>query len=117
MFSLFKKTDQESRRNNPRHPASQFMAVYDEEKLVLLGRIDDLTIDGVCVSSETNIQLGNRVKLGIEVTHHNGDTETLWLRCESLWQQDNGNKNLNKIGFRFIDPSPEIINKIQRIIS
>jgi len=115
MFSLFRRCEKKNLRNYTRQQIEQFLAVYDEDKFVLLGRIADLSIGGMCVISEVNIPLGNVVKLAIEIPRDNDEPEMLWLRCESVWQQTDEKNDLCKIGFRFIGVSPANINKIQAI--
>ena len=115
MFSLFRRHQKNNQRNFTRQPVEQFLAVYDEEKFVLLGRIADLSVGGMCVVSEVSIPLGNVVKLAIEIPHDNAETETLWLRCESVWQHIDEKNELSRIGFRFIGVSPANLHKIQQL--
>ena len=116
MFSLFRRCEKKNLRNYTRQEVEQFLAVYDEDKFVLLGRIADLSIGGMCVISEVSIPLGNVVKLAIEIPRDNADVETLWVRCESVWQHVDEKNDLCKIGFRFMGVSPDNIKKIQGVI-
>ena len=118
MFSLFRRFRQkEQLRNTPRYSVDQFLTVYDEEKIVLLGRVDDLSMGGMCVLSELSIPLGNKAKLTIEIPLEDGGVDTIKQQCESVWIRANEASGLHKIGFRFIGISPSNMKKIHRIIS
>ena len=114
MFSFFKRTRQLIQRKSPRREADQFLTVYDEDQFIMLGRVVDLSIGGMCVVSELSIQLGNIVKLAIEVPLANGKTEIFWVDCESVWQKEKN--DLNRIGFRFIHLSPRNNWRIRKIM-
>jgi len=116
MFSLFKRSGKKEQRNYPRRDVEQFLSVYDEDKFVLLGRIADLSIGGMCVISDISIQLGNVVKLVIEIPRNDGEADTLMVRCESVWQHADEENEFYKIGFRFIGLSPVNLTKIQHIV-
>ena len=117
MFSLFRRRRQNELRNTPRYSVAQFLTVYDEEKIVLLGRVDDLSMGGMCVSSELSIPLGNKAKLTIEIPLEDGGVDTILQQCESVWIRADEANGLYKIGFRFIGISPNNMKKIHRIIS
>lgn len=116
MFSLFRRRRKKDLRNNPRYAVDQFLTVYDEEKIVLLGRVDDLSMGGMCVLSELSIPLGNKAKLAIEVPLEDGRTETIMQQCESVWIHGDETSELHKIGFRFIGISANNMKKIHHII-
>jgi len=117
MFSLFRRQPKKDHRNNQRYSVDQFLTVYDEEKIVLLGRVDDLSLGGMCVLSELSIPLGNRAKLAIEIPLEDGGTETLMQQCESVWIHGDEANELYKIGFRFIGISPYNMKTIHHIIT
>jgi c-di-GMP-binding flagellar brake protein YcgR len=116
MFSFFRRSKKEAHRDFPRGEVEQFLTVYDEDKFVLLGRITDLSIGGICVVSEISIQLGNVVKLAIEIPSAQGEAETLWVLCESVWQKPDEINDLYKIGFRFVGLSPSNYKRIKDIL-
>ena len=116
MFSFIKRSIKQIHRNFQRRDVHQFLTVYDEDKFVMLGRVIDISTGGMCVVSELSIPLGNIVKLIIEVLDKNGDTETFWVRVQSVWQKPEKRYDLNKIGFKFIGLSPSQYKKIQEII-
>jgi c-di-GMP-binding flagellar brake protein YcgR len=117
MFSLFRRRRPKELRNMPRYSVDQFLTVYDEEKIVLLGRVDDLSMGGMCVLSELSIPLGNKVKLAIEIPLEDGGADTIMQQCESVWIHGDESSGLHKIGFRFLAISPNNMKKIHRIIT
>ncbi len=117
MFSLFRRKRKKIQRFNERQAIDQFLTVYDEEKFVLLGRVDDLSMGGMCVISELDIPIKNTVKLAIEIPVQDGEPQTIYQRCESVWQYADENCGLNKIGFRFVGISAANMKIINDIIT
>ena len=105
IFSFFKRV-KKNYREFPREQAREVLAVYDEDQTIMLGRIIDLSIGGMLVASEFSIQIGNDVRLAIEIPQPNGDTETLWMRCKSVRQDIDEKTGACKIGFHFTERSP-----------
>jgi len=117
MFSLFRRFRKKNLRNNSRQAIEQFLTVYDEDKFVLLGRVDDLSMGGMCVLSEMSIPINNKVKLAIEIPQEDNKTQTIYQLCESVWQYTDVENEFNKIGFRFIGISPANMKIINEIIT
>ena len=117
MFSLFRRRRQKELRNASRCSVDDFLTIYDEDKIVLLGRVDDLSMGGMCVLSELSIPLGNKVKLTIEIPLEDGGVDTIKQQCESVWIRADEASGLHNIGFRFIGISASNMKKIHRIIS
>lgn len=117
MFSLFRRRRKKQQRFNERQEIEQFLTVYDEDKFVLLGRVDDLSMGGMCVLSEMEIPINKTVKLAIEIPGLGNDPQTIFQRCESVWQYADEKNGLNKIGFRFVGISAANMKIINDIIT
>lgn len=114
MFSLKKKREG---RINPRWRIDRFLAVYDQDKSVFLGRVQDLSISGMSVLSGEIVPLNHHIKLALEVIVDGGSVNTMHLRCRSLWAREEGETGLYRIGFEFSGVAPASIGAIERIIS
>jgi len=103
-------------RVQPRWKIDQFLAIYDEDQATFLGRVEDLSENGMCVLSTESVPVGNHVKLAVEVIQDDGSVKTFFLRCRSLWARAEDGDNYYKIGFQFSGISPMDASKIRRLI-
>lgn len=109
-----KKTKEQ--RIEPRWKIDQFLAIYDEDQATFLGRVEDLSENGMCVLSTETIPVGNHVKLAVEIIQDDGGVKTFFLRCRSLWAQAEGDGRHHKIGFQFSGISQTEAGRIRRLI-
>lgn len=103
-------------RGYSRWKIDQFLGLYDERKSTFLGRIDDLSIDGMRVISEASLPVGHIVKLAVEMLGKDGECETFYLRSRCVWVGEDAGDGVRCMGFQFSGISPAVIKKIQRII-
>ncbi len=113
MFGLKKKRED---RMHPRWRIDRFLAVYDQDKSVFLGRVMDLSVSGMAVVSSETIPLGNHVRLAIESLQGDGSVKTFHLRCRSLWVRPEGEEGLYRMGLEFSGISPVTIQEIELIL-
>lgn len=109
-----KKTKEQ--RAEPRWKIDQFLAIYDEDQATFLGRVDDLSENGLCVLSTETIPVGNHIKLAVEILQDDGGVKTFFLRCRSLWARAEGDGRHYKIGFQFSGISPADAGRIRGLI-
>lgn len=111
----WKKKPQEL-RVHPRWKIDRFLGVYDKDKATFLGRVQDLSLSGMCVASSETLPVGNHVRLALEILQDDGGVETFALRCRTLWAKPYGDSGLYLIGFEFSGPSPAATARIEQII-
>lgn len=109
-----KKTKEQ--RIQTRWKIDQFLAIYDEDQATFLGRVEDLSENGMCVLSTETVPVGHHVKLAVEVIQDDGDVKTFFLRCRSLWTQPEGDTEYHKIGFQFSGISQAEAARIRLLI-
>lgn len=112
MFHWKKKAEM---RNYPRWKIDRFLGVYDKDKDAFLGRVQDLSISGMCVASTETVPVDNHIRLTLEILLDDGSSETFALRCRSLWARPYGS-GLHLLGFEFSGPSPAASARIAQII-
>jgi c-di-GMP-binding flagellar brake protein YcgR len=88
-------------RIQPRWKIDQFLAIYDEDQATFLGRVEDLSENGMCVLSTETVPVGNHVKLAVEIIQDDSSVKTFFLRCRSLWTRAESDSKYYKIGFQF----------------
>ena len=113
MFKWLRKSTEA--RGQPRWKIDRFLGVYDRDASVFLGRVQDLSINGMCVASTEQPPAGQHVRLMLEILKDDGAQETFMLRCRTLWTRPWGG-GLHLIGFEFSGPSPNAVARIQEIL-
>lgn len=113
MLGRKKKNEQ---RIQPRWKIDQFLAIYDEDQATFLGRVEDLSENGMCVLSTVTVPIGNHVKLAVEVIQDDGGVKTFFLRCRSLWTRTESDSEYYRIGFQFSGISQLDASKVRRLI-
>jgi c-di-GMP-binding flagellar brake protein YcgR len=113
MFGLKKKRDN---RGHPRWMIDRFLAVYDQDKTVFLGRVEDLSEGGMCILSNEIPPSDRHLRLALEVLGSDGAAETFQLRCRLLWVKPEANGELFRIGFEFSGNSPAATAAIAKLI-
>ena len=114
VFGLIRKRD---KRGAPRWTIDRFLAVYDHDKTVFLGRVEDLSVGGMCVVSNEVPPSERHLRLALEVLREDGGTDTSHLRCRVLWIRPEKNTELYRIGFAFSGNSPAVETAIERLIN
>lgn len=110
-----KKTKEQ--RIQPRWKIDQFLAIYDEDQATFLGRVEDLSENGMCVLSTETVPVGNHVKLAVEIIQDDGNVKTFFLRCRSLWTRAESDNEYYKIGFQFSGISQAEAARIRQLIA
>jgi len=114
MFKWFRKSSDS--RAQPRWKIDRFLGVYDRDASVFLGRVQDLSLNGMCVASTEKPPAGQHVRLMLEILQDDGAPETFMLRCRTLWTRPWGSGGLHLIGFEFSGPSPAAVTRIQDLL-
>ncbi|MDR2877670.1 MAG: PilZ domain-containing protein [Chromatiales bacterium] len=87
----------------------RFLSVYDKERQVFIGRVQDLSATGMCVAStEILLPIDQRVTLMLESTRDDGSMEAFAVNCRTMWVKPCGDvedTGINLIGIEFFDLS------------
>lgn len=113
---MFGHKQEKEQRSHMRWKIDQFLAIYDEDQATFLGRVEDLSENGMCVLSTETVPVGNHVTLAVEVIQDDGSVKTFFVRCHSLWTRAESDCEYYRIGFRFSGISPLAASKIRRLI-
>lgn len=103
-------------RYAPRWKIDRFLGVYDKDRQTFLGRVQDLSVNGMCVASTEALPLDHHVRLVLEIMRDDGSAETFLLRCRTMWVKPCGNTGVNLIGIEFSGPSPAAAARIGELI-
>lgn len=103
-------------RVEPRWKIDQFLAIYDEDQATFLGRVEDLSENGMSVLSTETVPVGNHLKLAVEVIQDDGSVKTFFVRCRSLWIRAESGDKYHRIGFQFSGISQADAARIRKLI-
>lgn len=103
-------------RVEPRWKIDQFLAIYDEDQATFLGRVEDLSENGMSVLSTETVPVGNHLKLAVEVIQDDGSVRTFFVRCRSLWTRAESGDKYHRIGFQFSGISQADAARIRKLI-
>lgn len=103
-------------RIEPRWKIDQFLAIYDEDQATFLGRVEDLSENGMSVLSTETVPVGNHLKLAVEVIQDDGSVRTFFVRCRSLWIRAESGDKYHRIGFQFSGISQADAARIRKLI-
>jgi len=97
----------EDYRHRPRKNTPHNVKVLDEETGRILGRVVDITADGMMLVSRTEIAPGTQFDLRINLpvmVHHRTDVS---VTARTVWCNSDANPSYFKVGFKFINLAGE----------
>ncbi|MCC6207582.1 MAG: PilZ domain-containing protein [Gammaproteobacteria bacterium] len=103
-------------RAETRWKIDQFLAIYDEDQATFLGRVEDLSENGMSVLSTETVPVGNHLRLAVEVIQDDGSVKTFFLRCRSLWIRAESGDKYHRIGFQFSGISNSDATRVRKLI-
>jgi len=97
----------EDYRHRPRKNTPHLVRVLNEESGETVGRVVDITADGMMLVTKEKIKVGQlfnfRIILPVMV-HHRSD---VCLEAKSVWVKADSNSEYSKCGFKFINLAGE----------
>jgi len=97
----------EDYRHRPRKNTPHLVRVLNEESGETVGRVVDITADGMMLVTKAKIKVGQlfnfRIILPVMV-HHRSD---VCLEAKSVWVKADSNSEYSKCGFKFINLAGE----------
>lgn len=93
------------RRKRPRKNTPHYLVVVDAEREVPLGRLVDITCDGLMLVSDEFIPYKRHYRLRLTLPRMVDDQSELTVEAESTWSQRDANPNYYRTGFRFLNLS------------
>lgn len=100
----------------PRWKIDRFLGVYDKDKQTFLGRVQNLSVTGMCIASTEVLPVDHHIRLALEVLLDDGSTETFVLRCRAMWAKPYGNTGVNLIGLEFSGLAPMAAARIEQLV-
>ena len=90
-------------RRRPRKNTPHHVNVIDDESGVVLGRVVDITADGMMVICKKNLQVGRQFQLRVVLPVMVQDRTHLVIHSEVVHCNQDPNPSFYKAGFRFLN--------------
>lgn len=102
-------------RRRPRDVVDQYLPVSNRETGELVGYLTDVNVDGGMLQSEHPIEEGLSVPLRMELDRQIKGSRYIDVDAQSKWCRKDRNAVFHRIGFQFVDPSPEVREQIAEL--
>lgn len=90
-------------RNRPRKNTPHPVKVLDQASGQVLGRVVDITADGLMLVSANHLEPGKQFQLRIVLPQMTDGKMDVSVQAEVIWSRQDTNPSFFKIGFRFIN--------------
>ncbi len=104
------------RRKYPRKKVVRPLAVHDLSRGVGLGRLADISLDGLMLLSSEDIPIGRVFQLALEFPDELECGIQAEFGAESLWAEASLEPAKYWVGFHIIDIAPENAHKVRCLI-
>jgi hypothetical protein len=110
------KVPGKERRKRPRKNTPHYLFVTEAEEGKVLGRLVDITSDGLMLVSAEAIPTKNYFRLQITLPRMVEDRSELVVEAESIWCKPDKNPEFFRIGFRFLNLSGQDGSLIESVM-
>lgn len=93
-----------------------YLRAFDNSVGRLLGHVVDVSPAGLCLISDSRMEVGRYFDLWLDVPQDDGARQRIMLRSESMWCRPDVNPDFFVTGMRLIDPGPDTVLRIQLLI-
>ncbi len=106
----------QERRNLKRRHLLYYLRVFDAATGVLLGKLVDISADGMMLISEQAIELDRCFQLEMDLPANEGITERISFTARSAWCREDINPDFYDTGFQIVKLDPGTSQLIERLI-
>jgi hypothetical protein len=104
------------KRHSPRKIADEVLEVSDKITGNLIGRVVNISAEGLMLLSQEPILTGTLYQLTMELPNSNGGSTSIAFGAEAVWTTEASQPETFWTGFRIIDISSEDVVSIDRLI-
>lgn len=105
-----------STRKLKRRHLLYYLPIVDEDTGAKLGNVVDITVEGLMLVSDKNIEAGQEFNLRMDLPQPARGKTSISFAAESLWSKPDPNPSFHDTGFRFTDIDPADAMTIQYLI-
>ncbi|MCK4460954.1 MAG: PilZ domain-containing protein [candidate division Zixibacteria bacterium] len=103
-------------RTLPRKQLIFYPAVYKKGSKKILGRVVDITTEGMRILSETPMATGTSHKLRMRLPRYLPETEKVTFTADAVWSGSDVNPDYQCTGLRITDISERDVRRIEYLI-
>lgn len=107
---------QDRRRLKRRH-LIYYLRVFDRQSGDLLGRLVDLTTEGIMLLSESPVPLGRTYSCRVVLPGQGADAREVTFDAHSVWCRKDVNPAFYAAGFTLEGPDPQAVETIEGLIA
>jgi hypothetical protein len=104
------------KRKSPRKIADEVLEVADQITSTILGRVVNISAEGLMLLSEEPIVTGSVYQLKMELPHTDSENMQITFGAEAVWSMEASQPESFWTGFRIIDISSEDVISIDDLI-
>lgn len=106
--------------NNQRKVARRhliyYLRVFDRDSKVLLGNLVDISTRGIMLVSDQPLEVGKHYDLRMYLPESVEGSREVEFSAESRWCQNDANPDFYDTGFELVDPAPQFLEAVDRLI-
>ncbi|MBU0983395.1 MAG: PilZ domain-containing protein [candidate division Zixibacteria bacterium] len=106
----------EEKRRHKRWRTNVFFGVYDCETEAFVGRISDITTEGVMLTCEKQIEAGVRRRLRIDLPVEIYGANTVDFEAKCLWCRPAPKEGFHQAGFKLTEVSSKNVDVIRQLV-
>ena len=111
-----KNTDTMEKRKLKRRQLIYYLRVVERATGVLVGRLVDITTEGIMLVSGEALPTGREYDLKLEPPGGDDLGGAVYFKAKSMWTHPDANPEFFDTGFQFITVSPDDVKQIQQLI-
>ncbi len=104
-------------RSQQRWHLVSYLKIVNAADQSVLGHLMDMTTEGFMLISEQPINVEQRFRLRVNVPNTEGGTQSIEFAAISIWNRPDSTPYFYNTGFSLIDPSPQVTNAIEQLIT
>lgn len=105
----------DKRRQKRRH-LIYYLGVHEHETGRYIGKMVDITTEGLMIISETPFPVDTEVRLEMKLPEKQGQREVVLFTARSTYCKPDINPKYYNIGFQFLDISRKDIDTIEQLV-
>ena len=93
-----------------------YLNAFDQASGILIGHVDDIHHEGLNLTSKIEIELFKEFPIWAEIPIYENIISRFPLVIKGVWNKEHTSPDHFRTGCRIIEPGPEAINAIDKII-
>ncbi len=106
----------ENRRSLERRRLTQYLRVFDKESGLLLGQLENISVEGMMLSGDKPLEEGKIYHMWMDLPSQTDEIFQITFNARNMWNSKYTNADLYNSGFKFTRISEENLDLVKRLI-